>query len=197
MVAPHELAIEKLNRLGLSTWIIQWFQSCLSARKAFGKGAHFNDVNALKSLYYVLVRSGLEYGVQIWPPYPRIERDQKRFNIYALRWNDPVNLPPYEPQYALLNIQLLSSRRVMLQRLFVFDAIVCKIDCSSILKNVRLHEPVRQLQNSQVLWISGYRTLNGRNNLLDSCCRLFRVTFKLYVIYDSYNFISVCNFISF
>lgn len=114
--------------------------------------AHFDDVHALKSLYCAVVRSVLEYGVQIWAPYhavhiARIERVQKRFIRYALRrlpWNDPVNLPPYEHRCALLKIQPLSSRRVMLQRLFVFDVIMCNIDCSSILENVRFHAPARQ-----------------------------------------------------
>ncbi|XP_062699172.1 uncharacterized protein LOC134284397, partial [Aedes albopictus] len=45
--------------------------------------ADFDDIYALKALYCSLVRSGLEYGVQIWAPYRgvhelRIENVQKR-----------------------------------------------------------------------------------------------------------------------
>lgn len=143
--------------------------------------AQFDDVHALKALYCALVRSVLEYGVQIWAPYhavhiDRIERVQKRFVAYALRglpWNNPTNLPQYEHRCALMGIQTLASRRVMLQRLLVFDIIRSNVECSSILEHVRLHAPARQLRNHQLLWIPGHRTEYGQNNPLDMCCRLF------------------------
>lgn len=142
--------------------------------------ANFDNVHALKSLYCALVRSVLEYGIQVWAPHHnvhinRIENVQKRFIRYALRnlpWNDPVQLPPYEQRCALIRLQPLASRRVMLQRLFVFDIIQSNIDCSSLLEHVRLHAPVRQVRNRQLLWIPGHRTDYGQFNPLDFCCRL-------------------------
>lgn len=141
----------------------------------------FDDAYALKSLYCALVRSVLEYGVQIWAPYhavhvENIERVQKRFIRYALRglpWNDPAHLPPYEHRCALIGVQSLANRRTLLQRLFVFDVITGNIDCSSLLANVQFHAPARQLRNRQLLWIPSHRSLYGYNNPLDSCCRLF------------------------
>lgn len=141
----------------------------------------FDDAYALKSLYCALVRSVLEYGVQIWAPYhavhvESIERVQKRFIRYALRglpWNDPAHLPPYEHRCALIGVQSLANRRTLLQRLFVFDVITGNIDCSSLLANVQFHAPARQLRNRQLLWIPSHRSLYGYNNPLDSCCRLF------------------------
>lgn len=143
--------------------------------------AQFDNVYALKALYCALVRSVLEYGVQVWAPYydvnvNRIENVQKRFIRYALRnlpWNDPVQLPPYEQRCALISLQPLASRRIMLQRLFIFDVIKGNINCTSLLENVRLYAPTRQLRNRQLLWIPGHRTNYGLFNPLDCCCRLF------------------------
>lgn len=150
--------------------------------------AQFDDVHALKALYCSLVRSVLEYGVQVWAPYhaihiARIERVQKRFIRYALRglpWNDPVNLPPYEHRCALLDLQPLVRRRVMLQRLFVFDVLKCNIDCSSLLENVRLQAPARQLRNRPLQWIPAHRTQYGRNNPFDQCCAMFNEVYDLF-----------------
>ncbi|XP_055644162.1 uncharacterized protein LOC129780183 [Toxorhynchites rutilus septentrionalis] len=143
--------------------------------------AHFDDVYALKSLYCAFVRSVLEYAVQVWAPYhavhiQRIERVQKRFVRYALRglpWNDPTNLPPYEQRCALIGMQTLESRRLMLQRIFIFDVLTDKIDCSYLLRNVSLHAPSRQLRHHRVLAMPNHRTIYGQNNPLDACCRVF------------------------
>lgn len=142
---------------------------------------HFDDIYALKSLYCALVRSVLEYGVQVWAPYhavyaERIERVQKRFIRYALRglpWNDSVNLPPYNQRCALIDMESLANRRTLLQRLFVFDVVTGKIDCSCLLSNLRFHAPARRLRNSRLLWIPIHRSDYGYHSPFDSCCRLF------------------------
>lgn len=143
--------------------------------------AEFDDVHSLKTLYCSLVRTVLEYGVQIWAPYhavhvSRIEGVQKRFVRFALRrlpWTRPDNLPPYEHRCALIGLQTLSSRRGFLQRLFVFDIIRNCIDCSSLLQDINFHAPPRQLRNTSLLWIPRHRTAYGFNCPLDRCCRLF------------------------
>lgn len=150
--------------------------------------AQFDDVHAMKSLYCSLVRSVLEYGVQIWAPYhavhvSRIERIQKRFVKTALRrlpWTNPENLPPYEHRCALIGLQTLSSRRCFLQRLFVYDVLSNHIDCSSVLQNINIHAPIRQLRYNYFLWTPGHRTAYGYNNPLDRCCRLFNDVYEVF-----------------
>ena len=131
---------------------------------------------ALKSLYCSLIRSVLEYAVQVWAPHhaihvQRIERVQKRFVWYA--WYNPSSLPPYEQRCALIGLQTLESRRLMLQRLYIFDILTGNIDCSNLLQNVRLQAPARQLRHQQFLWIPSHRTNYGQHNPLDACCRAF------------------------
>lgn len=150
--------------------------------------ANFDDVYALKTLFCSLVRSGLEYGVQIWAPYHavhelRIERIQKRFVRYALRrlpWTDPDSLPAYEHRCALIGMKTLSNRRIFLQRLFIFDMISNHIDCSNILQNINIHAPLRQLRNTHFLWTPAHRTAYGYNNPLDRSCRAFNDVFNVF-----------------
>lgn len=150
----------------------------------------FTDVHALKSLYCSLIRSVLEYGVQVWAPYhavhvTRIERIQKKFVRFALRrlpWTDPDNLPAYEHRCALIGLHSLSSRRTFLQRLFIFDIVSNHIDCSSVLQCVNFHAPTRQLRNFNLLWTPGHRTAYGFHNPVDRCCRLFND------VYDAFDF---------
>lgn len=150
--------------------------------------ADFDDVYALKTLYCSLVRSVLEYGVQIWAPHHavhelRIERIQKRFVRFALRrlpWTNPDSLPAYEHRCALIGLETLSKRRTSLQRLFIFDMINHHIDCNSVLQKINIHAPLRQLRNTNFLWTPAHRTAYGYNNPLDRSCRLFNGVYDLF-----------------
>lgn len=152
--------------------------------------ADFDDIYALKALYCSLVRSGLEYGVQIWAPYRgvhelRIENVQKRFVRFALRrlpWIDARNLPPYEHRCALIGLQTLTERQTFLRRMFIFDMLTNRIDCSCLLQRISFRAPNRQLRVASLLWIPGHRTDYGRNNPLDRSCELFNA------VYDEFDF---------
>lgn len=141
----------------------------------------FNDIYCLKALYCSLIRSILEYGVQVWAPYHtvhinRIERVQKCFLRYALRklnWRDRLNLPSYEDRCMLLSLPTLSSRRVTLQRMLVFDLLTNKIDCADLIGKLRFNAPIRSTRNTDFLRRSSHRTLYGINNPFDVCCLRF------------------------
>ena len=145
--------------------------------------ADFENIEALKTLYISLVRSTLEYAVQVWAPYyaeqqDRLERVQRRFTLYALRllpWRDGVWWTSYRDRCALLRMESLEQRRVFLQQTFVFDVLVDRIDCPQLLSEVNIHAPVRRLRNQNMLWIPFHRTLYGQNRPIDRCCRLFNI----------------------
>lgn len=143
--------------------------------------AAFNDVYALKTLFCAIVRSTLEYAVQVWAPYhreqvTRIESVQRSFLRYALRrlpWTNPTELPAYEDRCRLINLETLAMRRTRLRRLFIFDLITNRIDCSYLLQNVHFHAPVRHLRNRILLWVPIHRTRYAYFEPLVACCRVF------------------------
>lgn len=143
--------------------------------------AAFDDVYALKTLFCSLVRSTLEYAVQVWAPYHneqchRIESVQKSFLRYALRrlpWSNPIELPAYEDRCQLIDIETLANRRKKLRRLFVFDLIMNRIDCNYLLGNICFYAPVRTLRNRSILWIPTRRTQYAFFDPFDDSCRLF------------------------
>lgn len=150
----------------------------------------FQDVYALKSIYCTVVRSVLEYAVQVWSPYHqvqsnRVERVQKSFLRYALRrlpWNDSIRLPPYEHRCMLIGLDTLASRRILLQRVFCFDLLTGNIDCGDLLQQLNIHVPNRRLRHPTFLYIPTHRTLYGHHNPLHSCCRYFND------VYDKFDF---------
>ena len=141
----------------------------------------FENINALKALFISMVRSILEYAVQVWAPHyseqrDRFERVQRRFTLYALRrlsWRDGVWWTSYSDRCALLRLESLEQRRVFLQRIFVCDVLANRIDCPQILEEVNLHAPGRHLRTRTMLRTQFHRTTYGQNRPIDRCCRLF------------------------
>lgn len=143
--------------------------------------SNFTDIYALKALFCTLVRSILEYAAPVWSPFQltqvlRIERIQKKFLRFALRhlpWRDPDNLPHYPERCQLIDLEVLSARRIKLQRLFIFDLINSNINCPSLLEQLPLNVPPRRFRSSALLAVPLHRTIHGQNTALDSCLRAF------------------------
>lgn len=143
--------------------------------------ADFENIHALKTLFVSLVRSTLEYAVQVWAPHhanqrDRIEKVQRRFTLYALRrlpWRNGVWQTSYSDRCALLGMESLEQRRTFHQRMFVFDLLTGRIDCSQLREEINVHRPVRVLRNQPLLRIPFHRTLYGYNRPIDRCCRIF------------------------
>ena len=169
----------------------------LTTSKAFAtlgflrrNAADFVDLHALKTVYCSLVRSQLEYAVQVWAPYyavqaERIERIQRAFAKFALRripWVRPQGLSSYDDNCQRLGLYTLASRRVMLQRTYIFDLLSVNIDCAALRNKVSLHVPTRTLRNpAPFLEVPGHRTNYGFYSPLSACCRLFNVVADVFV----------------
>lgn len=161
-----------------------------TAAKAFAvlgfirrNACEFRDVYALKTVYCALVRSILEYAVQIWAPYhethiARLERVQRCFVRFALRrlpWNDPHRLPPYEHRCQLIRLESLRQRRVYLQRMFAFDLLTNRIDCPDLLQQANFFVPARRSRQRLLFWTARHRTIFGQNHPLEKCFSLLNV----------------------
>lgn len=143
--------------------------------------AEFENINALKTLYITMIRSILEYAVQVWAPHhanqrDRLEKVQRRFTLYALRrlpWRNGVWRSSYSDRCTLLEMVSLEKRRTFLQRMFVFDVLTGRIDCPQLREEITVHRPTRTLRNQPLLRIPFHRTLYGYNRPIDRCCRIF------------------------
>ncbi|KAL1394814.1 hypothetical protein pipiens_011694 [Culex pipiens pipiens] len=81
--------------------------------------------------------------------------------------------------------RLYAVRRILMQRLFVFDLLRGNIDCDSIRGNVRFNEPARQGLRSErpLLWIP--RPLFDYENMVKSTVQLLHLSFLLLLAYYS------------
>lgn len=120
------------------------------------KVAVFEDVSSLKALYCSIVRSILEYAVQVWSLYHaikaiRIEGVQKQFLWFTLRrlpWNDPLCISPYEQRCQLISLETLASRRILSERMFLFDVLTI---CCALNFSKEFISPFRQVRSVDIL----------------------------------------------
>jgi hypothetical protein len=88
----------------------------------------FRGSYTLKTLYVSLVRSRLKYGSYVcWPSLgahiDRIERMQKKVVRYALRGlgrTDMFDLPPYVDRCALIRLETLAERHLLMHASCLF-----------------------------------------------------------------------------
>lgn len=134
----------------------------------------FRDVYALKTLYCSIVRSILEYAVQVWAPHhetqiARLERVQRSFVRFALRrlpWNNPTILPAYEQRCQLIRLESLHRRRVYLQRLFAFDLLSNRIDSPELLQQASFYVPARRFRQRELFSLARHRTVLDRKSVV-------------------------------
>lgn len=122
---------------------------------------NFYSLDALKAVYFSLVRSHLEYASIIWCPYysvhsNRIESIQKQFILFALRRRYPSHLYSSLPSYLfrcdILKVPSLSVRRYLFHVSFVYDILSGRIDASNILSKLTFAIPSRRLRNQNYLF---------------------------------------------
>lgn len=124
-----------------------------SANKMLGfimrNSKQFSNIHTLKTLFFTLVRSRLEYCALIWMPYYNcykylIENVQRKFMKYL--WFKTYNTYPprgFIHKVLLDNFKMysLDDRRSVIALSFLFNLLHCKIDCSCVLSKINFHVP--------------------------------------------------------
>lgn len=147
----------------------------------FKVAKNFSDIHCLKSLYYSLVRSTLEYCSAVWSPCydngaERIESIQRRFLRFALRrlpWSDPFRLPSYESRCQLVDMEPLRVRRDVCRALTAADVLQGRIDCGRILQQISINVQPRPMRHNSMLRLPFRRTNYGLNSAIHGLQRTF------------------------
>jgi len=143
----------------------------------------FSNPITLKTLYFSLVHSTLEYNSIIWSPSANIhtqylESIQNRFlRFLSYKCNIP-RLPhsPYNPLLSTLNMSSLAVRRNILDFKFLFKLVNGYIDCPELLSFINLYVPQRQIRNTYTFHNHLHRTNYIMNSPLNRTTRLANET---------------------
>lgn len=168
----------KLNFIQHITLTVNKARSLLGFIKRWAK--EFDDPYITKQLFTSLVRPVLEYGSIIWDPSYNvhiniIESVQKQFLLFCLRrlqWNT-LNLPSYKSRLSLIKLPSLSSRRTMLNVMFVLNLINGNICSDFLVGNLSFHIPQRPTRYYFPLAIEAFRTNYANSDPFIRCCRAF------------------------
>lgn len=139
---------------------------------------YFSNLTSLKTLYFSLVRSRLEYCVLIWFPYYNIykmdiEAIQRRF-LKFLYYRDIGNYPVRGYDHGeLLNmfdIPSLDVRRNQISIIFLYKLVNNQVDAPSILQQLNFYVPRVCYRGSITFYCSKARTnLLQKSPLLVMC----------------------------
>lgn len=142
----------------------------------------FNNVEALKAIYFAHVRSHLEYASVVWSPFyqhhsNRIESIQKKIVLFALRRVYPLHLYNQLPSYTfrcdILKLHSLTLRRNLAGVIFVHDVLSNKIQSIFILSKLHFVVPSRTLRrNNNIFKIPFVRTNFELNDPIIAVCSL-------------------------
>lgn len=145
------------------------------------KTINFSNQNALKLLYFSLVRSNLEYCSLIWDPYynnriKTIEQVQTKFTHYLFYKSFHVSSQDLSSSHLrnIFGIPCLKSRRELSCVLFFYKVCNNLIDCNEILGSLHFSVPNRILRKHHL-----FRNPFTRLNYIDNFC-----VYKFYKIFN-------------
>lgn len=109
----------------------------------------FSNVNTLKTLYFSLVRSKIEYGAIIWNPIYNVhseslERIQRKFMKYlAFKVDHHYPEQGYSNDLLLsrFDMQSLKNRRTIMFLIFLYKLVNYAIDCPTLLSKINFKIP--------------------------------------------------------
>lgn len=132
----------------------------------------FTSATCLRTLYFSLVRSILEYGSVVWFPYLacdqlRLERVQNRFlSFAAFLLNIEHTAHDYNVIRSTLNIPTLTSRRNHADLMFISSLLNGTIDSPDLLATVSFRIPSYSTRHHSLFSIPTHLTSYGHNQPL-------------------------------
>jgi ribonuclease P/MRP protein subunit RPP40 len=121
------------------------------------------DTQTLKTLYYSLVQSHLEYCSVVWLPFyeihkNRIESILKQFSMFVLKeYPSAANnykITPYSQRLGKLNMTSLNRRRINASILFMYDVLNGLSNCPTIADDLITNANNRNLRRNEFIKIN-------------------------------------------
>lgn len=122
----------------------------------------------------------------MWCPYQatwtaKIESVQRKFTRLALRRaRNPVGWDTYEERCRVLHLDTLEQRRHISQGTFVAKILAGEIDAPSILGQLNLYAPERQLRQRALLQLASRNTIYGQHDPIRFMCSRFNVFWEFF-----------------
>ena len=139
----------------------------------------FRSVEVLKTMYFALVRSHLEYCSLIWAPLynihiKRLERVQSKFvNFLLYKLNIDRSQMTYLERINVMGLNSLEVRRIRLTLIFGHKLLNNLIDCSDLLSLLNFRVPPRTTRKLDQFSLNYSRTDIGRNSPINRMMKYF------------------------
>jgi hypothetical protein len=138
------------------------------------------DLQTLKSLYYSLVQSHLEYCSVVWLPFDKIYKDKiesilKQFTMFARKEypaaaND-YKITSYDNRLSDLSMESLDRRRINTSITFIYDIIHGLSNCPSIRDDIAVDNNSRVLRHNEYIKITDKHMRLALKAPLPQMCR--------------------------
>lgn len=159
----------------------------------------FSNVNVLKTLYFSLVRSKIEYGALIWNPIYNVqsqslERIQRKFMKYLAFKTDSIYPERGYPNNLLLarfDMQSLGSRRIIILLTFLYKLLNNLIDCPILLSKLNFKIPKLETRQNVLFYYPASHTntlikspvysMMELYNTFSEQCDIFNISLNNYI----------------
>ena len=159
------------------------------------------DTQTLKSLYYALVQSHLEYCSVVWLPFyevhkKKIESILKQFTMFACKeYPSEANnfkITPYDQRLVKLGMSSLSRRRINCSLIFLRDIIHGTMNCPTIKNDIEICTNDLNLRRTDYIKIIDKQMRLAATTPIFQLCRLANKISSIFTTASSRNsFISL------